>query len=177
MKQSVIIGGIVIAFGVAAYFLFRKKSHNTSGGYCRLTPVANVDKKEDVVLKRVPVQESPADEFFNNAVEKYRKKLLSYCILNAAEEAGFTAEQQLKLTDEYGMVSLMPMLSAELSGIKEAGLRHADIDKAADNWLSKHNGLKEGFDDIDSIEIILKEKVQQKAVELIKMISDPKTLT
>ena len=174
MKGSVIIGGIVIVFGVAAYFLSRKKSQNTSRGYCKLTPVAKVDKKEDVVFKRISVKESPADEFFNNAVEKYRKKLLSYCILNAAEEAGFTAEQQLKLTDEYGMVSLMPMLSAELSGIKEAGLRHADIDKAADNWLSKHNGLKEGIDDIDSIEIILKEKVQQKAAELIKMISDPK---
>ena len=174
MKGRVIVGGVIIALGVAAYFLFRKKSHNTSGGYCRLTPVAKVDKKEDVAFERIPVQESPADEFFNNAVEKYRKKLLSYCILNAAEEAGFTAEQQLKLTDKYGMVSLMPMLSAELSGIKEAGLRHADIDKAADNWLLKHGGKREGIDDIDSIEIILKEKVQQKAVELIKMISDPK---
>ena len=170
MKGSVIIGGIVIAFGVAAYFLSRKKSHNASRGYCKLTPVVKVDKKEDVVFKRISVKESPADEFFNNAVEKYRKKLLSYCILNAAEEAGFTAEQQLKLTDEYGMVSLMPMLSAELSGIKEAGLRHADIDKAADNWLSKHSGLKQGIDDIDSIEIILKKEMQQVAAGIIKSL-------
>ena len=171
MKGSVIIGGIVIVFGVAAYFLSRKKSQNTSRGYCKLTPVAKVDKKEDVAFERIPVQESPADEFFNNAVEKYRKKLLSYCILNAAEEAGFTAEQQLKLTDKYGMVSLMPMLSAELSGIKEAGLRHADIDKAAENWLLKHGGKREGIDDIDSIEIILKKEIQQNAVEIIKTLN------
>ena len=150
----------------------QKKSNNVStGGYCQLTPVAKVDKKEDVAFERIPVQESPADEFFNNAVEKYRKKLLSYCILNAAEEAGFTAEQQLKLTDKYGMVSLMPMLSAELSGIKEAGLRHADIDKAAENWLLKHGGKREGIDDIDSIEIILKKEIQQKAVEIIKTLN------
>ena len=172
MKGSVIIGGVVIALGVAAYFLSRKKSNNVStGGYCKLTPVAKVDKKEDVVFKRISVKESPADEFFNNAVEKYRKKLLSYCILNAAEEAGFTAEQQLKLTDKYGMVSLMPMLSAELSGIKEAGLRHADIDKAAENWLLKHGGKREGIDDIDSIEIILKKEIQQNAVEIIKTLN------
>ena len=172
MKGSVIIGGVVIALGVAAYFLSRKKSNNVStGGYCKLTPVAKVDKKEDVAFERIPVQESPADEFFNNAVEKYRKKLLSYCILNVAEEAGFTAEQQLKLTDKYGMVSLMPMLSAELSGIKEAGLRHADIDKAAANWLLKHGGKREGIDDIDSIEIILKKEIQQNAVEIIKTLN------
>ena len=172
MKGSVIIGGVVIALGVAAYFLSRKKSNNVStGGYCQLTPVEKVDKKEDVAFERIPVQESPADEFFNNAVEKYRKKLLSYCILNAAEEAGFTAEQQLKLTDKYGMVSLMPMLSAELSGIKEAGLRHADIDKAAENWLLKHGGKREDIDDIDSIEIILKKEIQQNAVEIIKTLN------
>ena len=172
MKGSVIVGGVIIALGVAAYFLSRKKTNNVStGGYCKLTPVAKVDKKEDVAFERIPVQESPADEFFNNAVEKYRKKLLSYCILNAAEEAGFTAEQQLKLTDKYGMVSLMPMLSAELSGIKEAGLRHADIDKAAENWLLKHGGKREGIDDIDSIEIILKKEIQQNAVEIIKTLN------
>ena len=68
------------------------------------------------------------------------------------------------------MVSLMPMLSAELFGIKEAGLLHADIDKAADNWLSKHSGLKQGIDDIDSIEIILKKEMQQVAAGIIKSL-------
>ena len=169
MKGIVILGGAVIALGAAAFFLCRKKSNNTSSsGYCKLTPVEKIATENYPVLKNVPDQESLTNKFLNGAIERYQKKLLAYYVLNAAEEMGFSADQRLKLADKYGMVSLIPMLSAELTGIKEAGLRHTDIDKAAADWLLKNKGNKEGIDNIDSIEIILKKEIQQKAAETIK---------
>ena len=164
---------IIIVFVLTAivYFLSRKKTRNGSARtYRKLTPVNRVYKKGNVALNNFYCQESPAEKFFNDSIEKYQKKLLSYYILRQAEEAGFTAEQRIKLTNKYGLVSLMPMLSVELSGIKAAGLRHAEINLIADNWLSKNAYAREGFDNIESIEIILQKEMLNKAIELIKTI-------
>ena len=171
--KGIIIGGIVIALGATAYFLSKKKTgYVAPGRYHKLTPVTKNDTINHTKSeKHLPVN-SPAYVFFNNAVENYRKKLLAYSVLNAAEEAGISAEQRLNLTEEYGMVSLAPMLSAELSGVKEAGICHADLERAAANWLLQHPGGQDGIDDIDSIEDLLKEEMQQEANKIINNLNN-----
>ena len=168
MKVIIFIGGIVVA--AAAYLLSRKKSAPTAqGGYCKLTRVSGGTGKslKDNSLTS-QTADTPADQFFNNVIEKYKEKLLANCVLNAAESAGFDAEQRLKLTEKYGLVSLIPMLYSELSGFKEAGLRYNDIEKAAEKWLKKNNAECVGIDNIDSIEKVLKKMMQQKAESIIR---------
>lgn len=170
MKTFIIGGGIAIA--VIAYFLARKKTKMvTSSGYCKLTKVHRDDELPESKSATTEIADSPADKFFCDAIDKYKEKLLANCILNIAENAGFNAEQRLKLTKKYGLVSLVPMLTTEISGFKDAGLRYGDIEKSAKKWLKRNYEVSDGVDAFDSIEMVLKKMMQQKAEDIINSFS------
>ena len=168
MKGIVFFGGAVILLGVIAYCVSNKRrGSSSSSGYCKLTPTDG--KTLGSTAPKSTVAVSPeAERFFMNAVDQYQKKLLSYCILSAAEELGVDAEQQLKLTEKYGLVSLCPMLTSELTGMKETGVRSADIGNAARQWL-KNNGYSVGNSEpLEAVEAFLKEKMQKDALDLVR---------
>ena len=172
--KVIFVGGIIAAAASIAFFLSnnrkRKNFSRPASRYCKLVPVTS--KSSSVALtEEVHLSEEElkvASDFLAQAMSRYEKKLLAYCILELAEEKNLSAEKKLELTEQFGLVSLAPMLSVEFADIKSSGLLYRDVERAANLWLKKNNFPICGGEPIESLENQLLVMKKREAAEILE---------
>jgi len=106
--------------------------------------------------------------WFQNQMLEYKKKMLAYCVSQAARKMNFSATSIIKLHEQFGHVTLQPSLAEFEAGFMQQGLSAKQLDEVGIDWLAG-NGINANATDWESrIESFILQQSQREAEQIVQ---------
>lgn len=114
--------------------------------------------------------EIPGKNWFQNQMLAYKKKMLAYCVSQAAWKINVSATSIISLQEKYGRVTLKPSLAEFEVDFKEQGLSAKQLEEVGIDWLAC-NGIKSNTADWENqIESFALQQCQKEAELIIQQV-------